>query len=264
MTTFADLFTDRQLVALTTFSDLVGEVRQRIHLDAVAAGMPDDGVPLREGGTRATAYAEAVGVYLACGISRSADFWSNLCIWANQPKNELVTHLFGRQAIPMAWDYAEASPFSNSGGIFEKNLSFIAKTVVNLTGTISGYVDQVDAAVNRMSVDKVVSTDPPYYDNIGYADLSDYFYVWLRRSLRPVFPNLFATLAVPKIEELVATPYRHGSRAKAETFFLDGMTRAMHCLADQTHLMWIPFETKSLREYWKRAHAFTTIGIRSV
>ena len=235
MIKWRDLFTDRQLVALTTFSDLVGEARERVRLDAVAAGMPDDGVPLREGGTGATAYAEAVGVYLACGISRSADFWSNLCIWANQPKNELVSHLFGRQAIPMAWDYAEASPFCNSGGNFERNLSYVAKTVDNLTGTASGYVEQADASANRVSVDKLVSTDPPYYDNIGYADLSDFFYVWLRRSLRSVFPSLFATLAVPKIEELVATPYRHGSREKAEAFFLDGMTRAMHCLADQTH-----------------------------
>ncbi len=236
--TWADLFTDRQLVALTTFSDLVGQARERIRLDAAAAGLPDDGVPLREGGAGAMAYTEAVGVYLACGISRSADFWSNLCIWANQPKNELVTHLFGRQAIPMAWDYAEANPFCSSGGNFEKNLSYIAKTVHNLTGTTPGNVEQMDAAENHLSFDKVVSTDPPYYDNIGYADLSDYFYVWLRNSLRSVFPSLFATLAVPKIEELVATPYRHESRDKAEAFFLNGMTRAMRCLAGQTHPAW--------------------------
>ena len=85
---------------------------------------------------------------------------------------------------------------------------------------------------NRSPDGKVVSTDPPYYDNIGYADLSDFFYVWLRRSMRPVFPDLFATLAVPKAEELVATPYRHGSKEKAEAFFLDGMTQAMHRLAE--------------------------------
>ena len=196
---------------------------------------PDDETPLRDGGDGATAYAEAVGVYLACGISRSADFWSNLCIWANQPKNELVTHLFGRQAIPMAWDYAEASPFSNSGGNFEKNLSYVAKNIDGLTGTALGFAQQVDAAANRVSADKLVSTDPPYYDNIGYADLSDYFYVWLRRSLRSTFPNLFVTLAVPKAEELVATPYRHGNKEKAETFFLAGMTDAMRRLAEQAH-----------------------------
>ena len=235
LTTWGDLFTPRQLVALTTFSDLVAEAMEHVERDAANASSPNDGRPLRDGGAGAAAYAEAVGVYLACGISRSADFWSNLCIWANQPKNELVTHLFGRQAIPMAWDYAEASPFSNSGGNFEKNLSYVAKSINGLTGTASGFAQQVDAAVNRMSADKLVSTDPPYYDNISYGDLSDYFYVWLRRSLRPTFPDLFSTLAVPKAEELVATPHRHGNKKKAETFFLAGMTDAMHRLAEHAH-----------------------------
>jgi putative DNA methylase len=235
MPTWGDAFTRRQLVALTTFSDLVQEARERVKRDALAAGLPDDGKLLRDGGTGATAYAEAVGVYLACGISRSADFWSSLCIWANQPKNELVTHLFGRQAIPMAWDFAEANPFSGSGGNFSKNLSYVAMGIDYLAGAALGHALQVDAATNDTSSDKVVSTDPPYYDNIGYADLSDYFYVWLRRSLKPVFPDLFTTLAVPKAEELVATPYRHGSKEKAEAFFLGGMTQAMHRLATQAH-----------------------------
>jgi len=233
--TYGDLFTPRQLVALTTFSDLVGEAMMRVKRDAIAAGLPDDGEPLRDGGTGATAYAEAVGVYLAFAISRSADFWSSLCIWANQPKNELVTHLFGRQAIPMAWDHAEANPFSESGGNFEKNLSYVAKGIDYLSGAGAGQASHVDAARNSVSAGKLVSTDPPYYDNIGYADLSDYFYVWLRRSLRPIFPDLFATLAVPKAEELVATPYRHGSKEAAERFFLTGMTRALENLARQAH-----------------------------
>jgi putative DNA methylase len=233
---WGDLFTPRQLVALTTFSDLVQEARERIKCDALAAGLSDDGKPLDVGGTGAIAYADAAGLYLACGISRSADFWSSLCIWANQPKNELVTHLFGRHAIPMAWDFAEANPFSGSGGNFTKNLSYVAMGIDYLADSAQGHALQADAATNGTSSGKVVSTDPPYYDNIGYADLSDYFYVWLRRSLKPVFPDLFATLAVPKTEELVATPYRHGSREKAETFFLGGMTQAMHCLAEQGHL----------------------------
>jgi len=235
LVTYGDLFTPRQLVALTTFSDLVGEAMEHIRRDALAAGLQDHPKPLRDGGTGVTAYADAVGVYLACGISRSADFWSNLCIWANQPKNELVAHLFGRQAIPMAWDFAEASPFSDSGGNFEKNLAYVAKGIDLLPGSTSGSGQQIDAARNAASWDKLVSTDPPYYDNIGYADLSDYFYVWLRRSLRSVFPDLFSTLAVPKAEELVATPYRHGSKEKADVFFLDGMTQAMRRLAEQAH-----------------------------
>jgi len=233
--TYGDLFTPRQLVALTTFSDLVQEARERVKADAIAAGLPDDGLALAKVGAGATAYADAVGVYLACGISRSADFWSNICIWANQPKNELVTHLFGRQAIPMSWDFAEANPFSGSGGNFSKNLSYVAMGIDYLAGAAPGYALQVDAQTQDIAATKVVSTDPPYYDNIGYADLSDYFYVWLRRSLKPVFPDIFATLAVPKAEELVATPYRHGGKDKAETFFLVGMTQAMHRLAEQAH-----------------------------
>ena len=98
-----------------------------------------------------------------------------------------------------------------------------------------GQVTQADAQNQTLTIGKVVSTDPPYYDNIGYADLSDFFYVWLRRSLRSIFPDLFATLAVPKDEELIATPYRHGNKDKAESFFLDGMTKAMHRLAEQAH-----------------------------
>ncbi len=233
--TYGDLFTPRQLVALTTFSDLVGEAQMRVKQDALAAGMADDGRGLANGGVGAAAYADAVGVYLACGISRSADFWSSLCIWANQPKNELVTHLFGRQAIPMAWDFAEANPFSESGGNFTKNLSYVAMGIDYLAGSALGHALQVDAATNGTSSGKVISTDPPYYDNIGYADLSDYFYVWLRRSLKPVFPELFATLAVPKAEELIASPFRHGGKEQAEAFFLEGMTRAMHRLAEQAH-----------------------------
>jgi putative DNA methylase len=98
-----------------------------------------------------------------------------------------------------------------------------------------GSARQGDAQTQTVSVGKVVSTDPPYYDNIGYADLSDFFYVWLRRTLRPIFPGLYATLAVPKAEELVATPYRHGSKEAAERFFLEGMTRALENLARQAH-----------------------------
>src|SRR5579862_8625002 len=235
MTKWSDLFTDRQLVALMTFADLVQEARERVKRDALAAGLPDDAKPLTAGGIGAAAYGDAVGVYLACGISRSADFWSNLCIWANQPKNELVTHVFGRQAIPMVWDFAEANPFSASGGNFTKNLSYVAMGIDYLAGSAMGHALQVDAATNGTSSDKVVSTDPPYYDNIGYADLSDFFYVWLRRSLKPVFADIFATLAVPKAEELVATPDRHGGREQAERFFLAGMTQAMHRLAEQAH-----------------------------
>ncbi len=191
--------------------------------------------PLAEGGTGATAYAEAVGVYLAFAISRSADRGSSVCSWDNSPKMEALRNTFGRQAIPMVWDFAEGNPFSESSGNWMNNVEWGAKAVANMLGNAGGSAIQADATKQETSSGKVVSCDPPYYDNIGYADLSDFFYVWLRRTLKPTLPELFATLAVPKAEELVATPYRHGSKAKAETFFLDGMRQAMHRLAEQAH-----------------------------
>ena len=233
MNTFADLFTDRQLVALTTFSDLVGEARERIRLDAVAAGLPDDGVALREGGTGATGYAEAVSVYLAFAVDKVADYWSTICSWHNS--REVVRNTFGRQAIPMVWDFVEGNPFCTSTGNFTAMIDWIWKSVKATPGRSGGIAQQADATTQVVSRNKITSTDPPYYDNIGYADLSDFFYVWMRRTLRQIFPESFATLAVPKTEELVATRYRHGSREEAEKFFLDGMTMAMKQLAEQTH-----------------------------
>ena len=233
MTKWRDLFTPRQLEALVTFSDLVGEAMERVRRDALAAGLPDDGVPLRDGGTGAQAYAEAVGVYLAFAVDKCADYWSGICSWHSS--GEKMRNTFGRQAIPMVWDYTEANPFCDSTGNWMAMVNWTWKALETVAARAGGSAAQDDAQSQSISADKIVSTDPPYYDNIGYADLSDFFYVWLRRSLRPVFPDLFATLAVPKAEELVATPYRHGSKEKAEQFFLDGMTQAMHRLAEQAH-----------------------------
>ena len=237
LTKFGDLFTPRQLVALTTFSDLVPEAITRIRADALAAGMADDGRGLDAGGKGATAYAEAVGVYLGFINSKLIDISNALAPWGNI--QECPLHLFSRQAVPMAWDFAEANPLSSSSGswlvVAEGIRKGMAPTVAGADHRPVGLAQHADAQTQTISANKVISTDPPYYDNIGYADLSDFFYVWLRRSLRPIFPNLYATLAVPKAEELVATPYRHGSKEKAETFFLDGMTAAMHNLASQAH-----------------------------
>ena len=237
LTTFGDLFTPRQLVALTTFSDLVGEAVPRIRRDAVAAGLLDGGRPLRDGGTGATAYAEAVALYLAFGLSKQADLGNSLCGW--EPVAQCPRHLFGRQAIPMIWDYAEGNPLGNRSGSWVVLVGGIvkafSKTFENVQASASGRARQADAGKQDLSLHHVVSTDPPYYDNIGYADLSDFFYVWLRRPLKPVFPELFSTLAAPKADELVATPHRHGSKVAAETFFLEGMTRAVGRLAEHAH-----------------------------
>ena len=237
MTKWADLFTPRQLVALTTFSDLVQEAREQVRRDAFAAGVHDDGKALRDGGAGANAYAEAVGVYLAFAISKQADLGNSLCRW--EPVAQCPRQLFGRQAIPMNWDYAEGNPLGESSGawtvLIDGIVKAFSKAFESATQASPGESLQTDASTQNISRDKVISTDPPYYDNIGYADLSDFFYVWLRKPQRPVFPELFATLAVPKAEELVATPYRHGGRKEAETFFLDGMSRAVRGLAEQAH-----------------------------
>lgn len=235
---YGDLFTDRQLIALTTFSDLIQEVITQVREDAIAAGMADDGLALEQGGKGATAYAEALAVYLSLACSKLADSNSVICTWMPGVKYEVVRTTFSRQAIPMTWDFAESNPFAESSGdLFEhvKRLhKFFEISCAHSEGK-TGVVGQQDAQTSKVSTNKLISTDPPYYDNIGYADLSDFFYVWLRRSLKPIYPSLYATLAVPKAEELVATPYRHGSKSKAEAFFLDGMTAAMHNLAEQSH-----------------------------
>ena len=234
LTTFGDLFTPRQLVALTTFSDLVGEATERVRVDAVAAGLPDDGRPLRDGGTGAIAYAQAVGVYLSCGVSRMANYSATLCIWSSHPKDQLAKQVFLRQALPMTWDFAETNPFSSAGGTFLVNVDYLRKAVARLPAVVRGSAAQADA-VHGIFSDRVISTDPPYFDNVGYADLSDFFYVWLRRTLKPTLPELFATIAVPKDGELVASPYRHGDQTTAENFFVKGMIRAMRRLVIQAH-----------------------------
>ena len=232
--TYGDLFTSRQLVALTTFSDLVGEATERVRHDAAAAGLPDDGRPLRDGGAGAAAYAEAVALYLAFAQSKACNRNTGLCLWEHRMGRLVAT--FGRQAIPMVWDFAETNPLAGAGGDIFGTVKSVCEVMESQFNQVTSCVSyQEDAVSQRTSNGKVVSTDPPYYDNIGYADLSDFFYVWLRRSARSIFPDLFATLAVPKAEELVATPYRHGSKDAAETFFLDGMTQAMKRLAEQTH-----------------------------
>jgi len=233
LTKFSDLFTPRQLVALTTFSDLVQEAIEKCRQDALTAGLADDGTGLDAGGSGAMAYAQAVGVYLAFAVSKVANIGSSIASWMND--RGAFRETFARQAVPMVWDFAESNPFADAGGSLEAAIDKGSMSVRDLPMHGVGTSMQQDAQTQRISMRKVVSTDPPYYDNIGYADLSDFFYVWLRRSLRSIFPGLYATLAVPKAEELVATPYRHGSKDKAERFFLDGMTRAIHNLAEQAH-----------------------------
>jgi putative DNA methylase len=233
LSTWGSLFSHRQLVALTTYSDLVQQARERVKRDALAAGLPEDARPLSEAGIGATAYADAAAVYLAIGVDRLADRCSTICGWDSGFTK--IRNTFGRQALAMTWDYAEGNPFSDSTGNFCALLEWVEKYLIEAPVGAAGFSAQALAQAQSLSIGRLVSTDPPYYDNIAYADLSDFFYVWLRRSLRSVFPDLFATLTTPKADELIATPYRHGSKEKAEAFFLGGMTQAMHRLAEQAH-----------------------------
>ena len=191
------LFTNRQLTALTTFSNLVAEAQEKVREDAIAAGMPDDGVGLAQDGTGATAYGQAVGVYLAFLVDQMTNQMSSICGWNNT--NTQMRVVFSRQAIPMTWDFAEANPFSSSSGSFHNLFDLMIKAFENLApcGKL-GNARQFDAQSDNGLRNLVISTDPPYYDNIGYADLSDYFYIWLRRSLRRTYPQLFSTALVPK------------------------------------------------------------------
>ncbi|TXI55354.1 DUF1156 domain-containing protein [Mycolicibacter arupensis] len=220
MTEFVDLFTIRQLTALTTFSDLVSEARELVLADARAAGMPD-GERLEAGGTGAAAYADAVGTYLGFVVSRLADYQCALTTWASNPQMEILRNLFARQVIPMTWGFAEGNMFADSSGTHVRMTEAVSKAIAFLPAVGDGYATQRDAQSAPLS-GYLISTDPPYYDNIGYSDLSDFFYVWLRRSLRPVYPDLLSTMLVPKSEELIANPYRQGGTEGARKFFEEG------------------------------------------
>jgi putative DNA methylase len=228
---WANLFTPRQLVALTTYSDLVREIKELAHKDAISCGLTDDKSGLDTDGDGAKAYSEAISVYLACALSKVANIGSSIASWMND--RGAFRETFARQAIPMTWDFAEANSFADAGGSFDTAIDKGAMAIVSLPASPQAHVTQANASTQEISRNKVISTDPPYYNNIGYADLSDFFYAWLRPTLRDIYPSLLATISVPKAEELVATPYRHGGKEQAEAFFLNGMTEAMRRLSDQ-------------------------------
>lgn len=204
MNKWADLFTKRQLLGLTTFSNLALIVRDKVRDD----GGSDE-------------YADAIATYLGFVVSRLTDYQSTITTWASNPQMEILRNMFARQAIPMTWDFGEGNPFADSSGSLTKMVGAVANALERLPATGQAIVAQADAQ-DAVKQKFVISTDPPYYDNIGYSDLSDFFYVWLRRTLRPVYPDLLATMLVPKAEELVANPYRHGGKDGARDFFEDG------------------------------------------
>lgn len=222
MTEVADLFTNRQLLTMTTFSDLVLAARELALSHALASGLPA-GARLEAGGSGAEAYADAVATYLAAALSRSLNKSTAICSWDSSPKMEAVRGLFARQAISMSWDFAEANVFGTSSGNYVEDVEWVARALENLpvAARVIGTAKQADAAVVAGDA-ALISTDPPYYDNVPYADLSDFFYVWLRRSLRTVYPELLSTMLVPKADELVANTLRHHGTDGAREFFEQG------------------------------------------
>ncbi|MBT8525406.1 DUF1156 domain-containing protein [Polynucleobacter paneuropaeus] len=232
MDRFDQLFSARQLRALITFSDLISNITDSVKRDALSAGLANDEISLQDGGSGALAYAEAVSVYLSFALDYAANYWSTLAT----PAEGFIRGTYSMQALPMSWDFAEAPPFGGTSGNWMGGIEWGAKALTGLPAHDAGHVSQSDAAQQDITSMKVVSTDPPYYDNVPYADLSDYFYIWLRRALKNIYPNLFSTVAVPKVDELVAFSYRHeDGKLGAEKFFLNGMTHAMHRISEQAH-----------------------------
>ena len=229
MRTFASLFTARQLLALMTFSDLVAEAREMVLGDARNGGLVEDGLPLHAGGAGAVAHADAVATYLAFAVDRAADYGSQISTWLSD--DNAIRGTFGRQALPMTWDFCEGNYFGSSSADFKTILKTISSVISHQKSPNPAFINHVDAPKNNYNIGPcIINTDPPYYDNIGYADLSDFFYVWLRRSLHSVWPDLLRRLATPKTEELVATPQRHGGKAEAEVFFMQGMSAALKAM----------------------------------
>ncbi|TGP85628.1 MULTISPECIES: DUF1156 domain-containing protein [unclassified Mesorhizobium] len=226
ITQWDQLYTSRQLVVLMTMSDLVSEARLRVLADAEASGMLP-GFPLAEGGADSIAYADAVATYLAFVVDRMAAYGSTQSTWL--PKDNAIRSAFNRQALPMTWDFAEPNVLAKSSGAIDTCIGVISACVEACSCAGTGNVGLANAANGLYDLpdNVVISTDPPYYDNVGYADLSDYFFVWLRRSLREVWPDLFRRMLTPKDEELIAKPYRHEGQDEAESFFLGGMRRAL-------------------------------------
>jgi len=228
---FSDYFNSRQLIGLTTFCDLIEEVRSKVVDDCRSPGVAGnenvlDDTPLHLGGHGAIAYADAVATYLGFAIDRAADYGSALSTWL--PDDNAIRGTFGRQAISMAWDYCEGSYFGDSSAALSTIVKTISDVIAHQRADVAGFISQIDAAKNGYPIRPcVINTDPPYYDNMEYADLSDFFYVWMKRSIGPIWPDLFRRLVTPKEEELVASNYRHGDRDAAEEFFMTGMGLAL-------------------------------------
>jgi putative DNA methylase len=217
----ADLYTTRQQLAITTFVDQTREIKAQVLADARAAGVED-----------ATHYADAVITYLSFAISKMADWCNAFCTFI--PSTEQVGHLFSEQKISMVWDFFETNPLSSSVGNYGNHVEWVARTVEVLPASLPATVRQLDARAVGDVVDSkaLVATDPPYDDNIGYADLSDFFYTWLRPILGDIYSDDFSTLLTPKGQEIIAAAHLfEGDEARARTAFQEGLRAAFAQIA---------------------------------
>jgi putative DNA methylase len=213
LNSYDTLFTSRQSALHSQLFGLVGEAAIDCLTTAKARGFGED---------EASTYAVALKTYLALGVSRFSGRSSNLCIWLNQPKNEGIANVFTRPTLSMNWDFAEVNPFSQSSGNLEDNYNWLGKVLDRLGSLpLPGTAVQADAR-SPVTGGWAISTDPPYYDNVGYADLSDFFYVPLRMMLQTEYPELFPTIQTPKSAELISDPSRHESVEQANDFFETG------------------------------------------
>jgi putative DNA methylase len=253
METFADIFTNRHIMALVTFSNIIVEAREIVKKHIIETINVDKFLSIKL--KHYSEYDDMLAVYLSFGVDYAANYWSKLAT----PAEGFIRGTFSRQALQMAWDYAEAPPFGSTSGNWLSGIDWIARALYNMPINGIGNVTQADVTTQNISFNKIISTDPPYYDNICYADLSDFFYIWLRNSLKALLPDLFSTLAVPKAQELIASPYRFKNRQDAEAFFLNGMFEAIRHLTSQSH----PAMPITIYYAFKQAESDENNGIKS-
>jgi putative DNA methylase len=224
---FGDLFLPRQLVAINTYCELIHEVHSIVEQDAFRAEFSKDDRSLSEGGCGARAYADAIVTYLSFVLSKTLNRSNAFVPWGINV--ECPVNLFSRQTIAFIWDFAESNVVSGPSGSFSSMLGNTVSALETLDLGIQrqGTALQIDAVnAGQGFPNLMISTDPPYYDVISYSDLSDFFFVWLRKLLAEIYPDLFATMLTPKSQELVADPIRAGGKDEARAQFEEGMFQA--------------------------------------
>ncbi|MDR1013036.1 MAG: DUF1156 domain-containing protein [Lactobacillales bacterium] len=265
---FSDHFTNRQLTLLSAFSTLISDIGKQIQYDAEIKWNNYDDTDITEGGTGSKAYSQAIQIYLSLILDKTADYNSSFSTW-NAPRQGM-RNIFGRQSLPMVWDFAEVNPFSNQTGSIKNMIQWVVKTLETLDRSpisVKPTINLRDAKQDSGLRNMLISTDPPYYDNIIYSDISDFFYVWLRLTLHDIIPNLFQTVLTPKRDEIVANKFRHDNNpVKAKLFFEKSLYEAFvnlyNCSSDE-YPVTIYYAFKQ-REFKEINHSESNISTRKI